>query len=434
MRRWWRSRAARWSRKGFASVLDEGVFAGANFALNILMARWLPPEVYGIFAVAHTVFLLSATAYGGLFLEPMLIFGPSAHKKEMRPYLGSVLHLHGYFGGLALAVFGVGALGVGLGGASDMVAPLIAVALATPLILILWIARKACYLWLEPRRAVGGGLMYLLLLLPGAYMLHRLGWLGPSSAFLLMGVTSAAAGGWLLKRLAPLGMLSPASDRLRQVAREHWEYGRWAASTRLLNWVPHHVYFLILPLWVTMEATGTLKALLNVLSPMVHLYAAVTVLFMTVLVRLRDEPAFDRALRRALAVFGAVGVAFWLLLGLFGPAVVGFLYRGKFVDDAGLFWVLGAVPLLNGLTAFITAGLRALEEPEKVFYIYAGAALVALTVGLPLMGSLGLAGAALGLVASGLASAVIAAVVLGRTRQTVWLPGAQARARGEAVG
>ena len=213
---------------------------------------------------------------------------------------------------------------------------------------------------------------------------------------------------------------SPAPGRWRETLREHWEYGRWSASTRLLNWLPHYVYFLALPIWVGIEASGSLKALLNLLNPLIHAYTAVTVLLMTALVRLRGGPGFDRTLRWSTLGFAGTALAFWAVLGLFGDPLVRFLYGGKYVAEAGLLWILGGVPLVNGLAAVAAAALRALEAPDKVFYAYAGSAAVAVAIGLPLMSSLGLVGAAIGLLGSGVAAAAVAGLVLGRVRGTVW--------------
>lgn len=47
-----------WARKGFWAVLDQGLFAGSNFLVSVLLARWLEPASYGAFSVAYSVFLL----------------------------------------------------------------------------------------------------------------------------------------------------------------------------------------------------------------------------------------------------------------------------------------------------------------------------------------------------------------------------------------
>ena len=42
----------RWGAHISFSLVDQALFSGANFLLNILLARWLLPEAYGAFAVA----------------------------------------------------------------------------------------------------------------------------------------------------------------------------------------------------------------------------------------------------------------------------------------------------------------------------------------------------------------------------------------------
>ena len=64
-----------WLGKGFWALLDQGLFSGANFLVNILLARWLPPEEYGAFAVAMSVFYLLAGFHTAVLTEPMMVFG-----------------------------------------------------------------------------------------------------------------------------------------------------------------------------------------------------------------------------------------------------------------------------------------------------------------------------------------------------------------------
>jgi len=45
-----------WTGKGGLAVVDQALFAGSNFLLSILLARWLTPAEYGAFAVADAVF------------------------------------------------------------------------------------------------------------------------------------------------------------------------------------------------------------------------------------------------------------------------------------------------------------------------------------------------------------------------------------------
>src|ERR1039458_1635907 len=40
-------RISSWTTRGASSVLQQGLFAGAHFVTNVLLARWLAPSAYG---------------------------------------------------------------------------------------------------------------------------------------------------------------------------------------------------------------------------------------------------------------------------------------------------------------------------------------------------------------------------------------------------
>src|SRR5215469_3269680 len=58
-----------WTKRGSQSVLQQGLFAGAHFCANVLIARWLVPESYGAFALAYAFFLLLLSVYMALIYE-----------------------------------------------------------------------------------------------------------------------------------------------------------------------------------------------------------------------------------------------------------------------------------------------------------------------------------------------------------------------------
>ena len=70
---------------GAFAVLDQALFAGSSFSINILLARWLPPVQYGAFALAFFLFLLLGALHTAVLTEPMLVL-PTIMKK-LRPLL-----------------------------------------------------------------------------------------------------------------------------------------------------------------------------------------------------------------------------------------------------------------------------------------------------------------------------------------------------------
>src|SRR5580700_7287419 len=90
-----------WAMKGGLALVDQGVFAGSNFVMSILLARWLSPEQYGMYAVAFAILLFLLNFHQGLMLEPMLVFGSSVYRDCLRGYVEVLLLLHV---GLSLAM------------------------------------------------------------------------------------------------------------------------------------------------------------------------------------------------------------------------------------------------------------------------------------------------------------------------------------------
>ena len=106
------SPSAAWISKGILAVLDQGLIAGSNFLVGVLLARWLAPEQYGAYALAFSIFLLLFQIYHSFVLEPMSVFGGSEYRDCLRGYLGQLLWLH-----LAIALFVFLALGLSAGAA-----------------------------------------------------------------------------------------------------------------------------------------------------------------------------------------------------------------------------------------------------------------------------------------------------------------------------
>jgi len=55
--------APRWLRSGIWALADQGLFSGANFIANVLLADLLTPVEYGAFTVAFTTFLFLGTIH-----------------------------------------------------------------------------------------------------------------------------------------------------------------------------------------------------------------------------------------------------------------------------------------------------------------------------------------------------------------------------------
>ena len=98
-------RVRRWLTRGSWAIFDKGLFAGANFVLNVLLARLISPADYGVFSVSYALLLLAGTVHTAFLTEPMLVFGPGRYRDWFRPYLSSLVNWHWRLTGLFAAVF-----------------------------------------------------------------------------------------------------------------------------------------------------------------------------------------------------------------------------------------------------------------------------------------------------------------------------------------
>jgi O-antigen/teichoic acid export membrane protein len=367
----------------------------------VLLARWLSPQEYGAFAVALALFLLLGALQIALLIEPMLIFGQGTYGDRLSAYVSLVLYGHWMFaalGSLLLLVVGLGCWWAGL---SVLSLALVSLTLASPFILLLWLLRGMCYLQVEKLSlAVASGGVYLALVGAGIGVLYGGGWLSAASGLGVMGMASGMAGVWLAARLA-VNRPSFGDQRVApEVWGRHWRYGRWSAATYALIWMPENVYYLLLPVWGGLEASAALKALMNLLVPLLRTYAALSPLLLITLAR-AQTPARSSQVRVLLYGFAFSAVLYWLLLGLFAQPILSGVYGEQYQDYEALLWLLGVFPLVTGVTAVLSGTLRALERPDQVFWAQALATLVTLTVGVGLMAVWGVSGAVGGLCLSG---------------------------------
>lgn len=386
-----------WLRQGSWTVLDQALFAGANFLVNVLLARWLSPEAYGAFAVAFVLFLLVGAVHGGLFIEPMLVFGAGKFEGRTPAYLRVLLRAHVVFSvvtGVLLA--GVGVAMWAWGESGLMVAEFLALGVASGFILALWLLRRACYVIDRPDWAVGAGTLYVVLLLGGAFALLELEWLSGATALALMAVGSVAAALVLAVRLKLFGAQAQVGPDLPdRVYVAHREYGRWAAPTGALEWFHGALPLLVLPLFVGLEGSGTLRALYNLAQPALQGFSALSVMALPLFVRARTEGTLRSVATRWGGGILGLGGTYALLTLVAGRWVVDWLYQGKYAVTTFELICLALLPVAAAMSGILMTWLRSGERTKDVFGARAWAVGVASTVGVGLTAAFSVAGALL---------------------------------------
>jgi len=378
------SRLRAWGLMSALALLDQGLFSGAGFLVNLLLARWLVPASYGAFAVAFATFLFVSGLHNVLLAEPLTVMGPGRHSGNLPAYFRAQFVIHFVlFGGLALAGVLTGLVAWRMVPGSPLVGAIFGSALMLPLLLLVWLIRRMCYLLQRPGIAAAGTFTYLVSIVIGLAALHHFNWATPFLAFLLMGAGSLVASGVLVARL---GSSQHPEQRnaisWRAALRENWSYGRWLVGSTVLSSASTQAQIFFVSGLLGLGAAGILRAVQIPSLAMVQMITAGGLLLLPIFAQYYASGAIARLRQRA-ALTGALMAAMTLLFaGLIWSVDVPLerlLFAGKFAPYAALMPLFVLMTTAGGVSQGLGTALRAARMPHFDLISNAFAAPIAIT-------------------------------------------------------
>ncbi|HNP95390.1 MAG TPA: polysaccharide biosynthesis C-terminal domain-containing protein [Cyclobacteriaceae bacterium] len=394
--------------KGFWAVLDKGLFASSNFFMNVLLANWLSQQEYGSFSVALAIFFLVSAFHTTLLSEPMLVFGPGKYRTQLPDYLGVIFLGHCAIATLGSVVILAGALWVYFIGQNTLALSLVAMAIASPCILLQWIMRRITYVKATPHLAAYAGILYLVAMMVGISSLYTFHQLSSVSALGVMAVSSVFSVWWMIKGIQVKAALSN-TILFQSCFDDHRKYGGWATGTAFLRWIPSNFYYVLLPIWGGLEASGALRALMNLLVPFQNMTLALGDVLVPMLVKVRQGKVFKSLTIKTLILSLLVSGLYWLGLAIFGETIMQWIYRGGYVEHAGLLWIIALSVVFATLASVFGIFLRAANKPDFIFRAYSYAMIVTVPFALWATASWGLRGAGLSIALGSLMTAAVMA-------------------------
>jgi O-antigen/teichoic acid export membrane protein len=390
-----------WGARAVFSLLDQGLFSGAGFLVNLLLARWLAPASYGAFAVAFAGFLFVSGFHNVLLLEPLTVMGPGRHSENLPAYFRAQFLIHFLLVGW-LAIAGL------LGGVaiwrvtpdSPLVGAIFGSALMLPLLLLLWLVRRMCYVLQQPGLAVAGTASYLVLIIAGLTALRRFGWATPLLAFLLMGAASLAASGVLLARIGFFaGPQTPRDISWRAALRENWTYGRWLTGSAVLYSIVSQVQMFLVAGVLGLGAAGVLRAMQLPSLLMTQVITAAGLIVLPAFSRDFSRGAIRKLRHHALLTslsLAAMALLFAGLMWLTGGPLERLLFGGKYASYSSLISLFVLATAAAGLGQGLGMALRAARKPHFDLISNGVAAPIGIAFVYFFMRWWGLTGAALG--------------------------------------
>lgn len=390
-----------WGTKALFAILDQGLFAGSNFAVNILLARWVSHESYGAFAIAYSVFLLLGTFHTAILTAPLLVFGGGEYSEEFGKYLRLLLFVHiGLTAAMSFILAGAAAALSWIGSAAAAQA-FLGLATATPFILLIWLLRAACYARFRPQWATVSSALYLLMSVAGLYGVYRSHLLSPATAFAVMAVSGLIAGFWLLMLLEPRwwvglkfsrvyrvraalrrlrlvtdGYASPQGAAERQnrweparALHDHFRFAKWQSASSATAWLTSNLHYFVLSSIAGLGTVAVMRVLDTMLVPYFHYQTALARLITPVLASRARNPRSELLpyATRIILLWTSQAVIAYVVLRAFAGDVMSLLYGGAYSQHRDLLTWYGLIIVPAAASEVLFALLQVMVRTDLIF-------------------------------------------------------------------
>jgi O-antigen/teichoic acid export membrane protein len=415
-----RGRWLRWVRLGAFAITDQALISGSNFLVSVLLARWLVPADFGMYAICFSLYLLILSFYQAVILEPLCVFGTGEYRDTMPSYVAGLVRLHLALSVALGALLGLAALGAHLlAPAQNLGAGLAGLALACPFLLLFWLARTAAYVALGADAAARAAFLYVAVLFGSMAVLRAIVPISTALAFLLLGLAAAVVAARLLHRLRP--EWRAAHVPLREIWREHWGFGRWELSKVVFDWVGENVSYAVVGSVLGLAQVAMLKALTTLFLPMSHTLTALRRIVLPHLAKLSNHSghtAVRGPVQAVLALYAGNAIAYGVVAVAFAAPLAHLMYGGKYQGLVSLVPWYAVATVFSVAIVALDMGLRAVRSPKAMFTSSVAGGVTSLCVSWPLAAALGVRGVIVaGIVTSSVVLLSMATVLRRRLEQ-----------------
>jgi O-antigen/teichoic acid export membrane protein len=186
---------------------------------------------------------------------------------------------------------------------------------------------------------------------------------------------------------------------MAMVFRDHWRYGRWAASSEFLSALSGTMYYFVVVSILGLGSAAALKAMQNLVAPVNQFFVALALLLVPRSARRTRDASPTMLTRDALNISFALGLPaliYSFLIVLLSSTIVHALYAGKYMDQTILIPFIAMAAVFAGIGAGPQVLLRAGARSDLIFLIALCGAGVALVSSVVLVLKFGIVGSAMG--------------------------------------
>jgi O-antigen/teichoic acid export membrane protein len=399
------------------SIADQAFAVGGMFAANVALARASSKEEYGVFALCYSVYTFLAGLHNALILEPYTVFGSGRYHKLFSSYARLMRRSNAALC-VGLSILLVAAWQLLRWFAPQFALPaLLGMALASGFLLTGAFIRRGFYIQRNPNRAAQFSLVFFAAISLLLYAGVRGHWLTGFTTFVVAAASWAVAAFALTKFIPGRDAAADFKEVEAGYWSEHWKYARWVLATAFVFQLMTQGYYWIVAGFLSVKDVAGLRAMHLLVMPVDQVFAAITLLILPVLAlhyATGKHGALISLWSKFALLFLAISVVFAAIVRTLSLPLLHLLYAGKFDDLAGLLGLLALVPVVMGVGNSTNAALKAIEQPNAVFWAYVASGCVTFLAGIPLVIHMGLRGAVYGMLLSAAAYTL--------TLLALWLP------------
>ncbi len=372
----------KWGKRVGFSILDQGLFSGSHFVLNIFLARWLSPQDYGAFAVAYAAYLFCSGFHYALILDPLAVFGPLVKASQWSNYVKKSFVLQS---GLSI-VFGLIISLTGLFIPKPLGEALIGIGLSSPFLLSALFLRNSYYIQSESEKSALVSSVYFVAIIGGIIAFRSQGILNLQSTFWILG------GGGLIAVVAGSGFYRVKNERniekidYHGIITSNWGYGKWIALTALANGFTTLSFPILIGLFLGLSEVAAFRGMQNVINPMYQVLAVSGMFLVPILSRKINQNIIPSNIYiYILGTTLSMTFIYIVIINIFSKPIIKFIFNQDFyLQFTWLIAVFSVYLLMLALGAFFSMILRATKR-SKFIYTSKIVALVVYTISVPFL-------------------------------------------------
>ncbi len=379
-----------------AAITERALLGATTFAATILLGRWGGPDELGLLMIFFPLLFVAIAIQESLITAPYTVYSADhADLESRRGYLGGVLANTAGLSAVASFCFAIAAVVLFTMGRPDHGWVAAALSTATPFVLLREFARRVVYAELKPQAAVAisGGVSVLQLAMMAG--LHLTGRLNAATSFAAMGASSAAvAAVWFF---ANRSLIQFRQAPGLAAFRKNWSLGSWSVATQVGEIVRTQMFPWLLAIVANDATAGVFGACAIVSALPTPLHVALSNILLPQFVqelKQRGAAAADHLMWQATGWLSGVMLTYFGVIVATSAWIVPALYGSKYQGTQHAVIVLTLAQVFVGASLPAARALFVLHRPDQVFFSHLSGIVINLTLGVALVESWGIVGAA----------------------------------------